>query len=714
MNKIQTLAMTAAAAATAFFSACQSDTLAEGGQGEGRVNFNIAVNSDVVVTRAADAELTENCKIYVYNSDGLIRKYDALGDLPGDGLALVTGDYTVKATAGDSLTASFKEKYYKGSAPFTVKRGESSTVDVVCKIANVLTTVKFDPTVDEVLTDYKVTIKSDFDSLAFTKQHADSIGYFMMTSKSDKLTYILTGKKKNDGSTYTTQGTIETPLAAHQYDLTVKYSEIQQILGGAFITIKVDESAVEVNDTHVLTMPPAVFGKGFDITKEYTAEPGLFQEDMTVYVAAATKMTACEVDGSLLAKLGLSRCDVVAMTDDERTAADQKGFGAKYKYSESEDNAVATLTLGAAALNQLPVGDYELNITATDAKGKSTQKKLTLAVTNALVLTDEASVAKVNTYSATVTGTVVKTENTGFGIKYRKQGETAWTDANATVSGTVITADLSGLAANTAYEYRAYCDGFEGQTKTFTTLNDLQVSEAGMENWYTASDNALCIGSSADNMFWDTGNHGSITLNKNVTTNESSIKHGGQYSAKLKSQFVGIGAIGKFAAGNMFVGKYLGTDGTDGILGFGRPFKARPYALKLYVKYTPGTIDYVGSGAPSECQKGQNDKGIVYIAMFDGTTTAYSGTSWPCVIKTKSKQFFSKDDANVLGYGEASWRQATEGDGLIEVTIPITYSNMNVVPSSMVICCTASAWGDYFSGSTNSVMYVDDFELLYK
>ena len=87
-------------------------------------------------------------------------------------------------------------------------------------------------------------------------------------------------------------------------------------------------------------------------------------------------------------------------------------------------------------------------------------------------------------------------------------------------------------------------------------------------------------------------------MNKNVTKPESTIKHGGNYSAKLESQFVGIGSIGKFAAGNAFIGKYLATDGTDGILGFGRPFATRPSALKVYVKYTPSEVAYTSSSVP--------------------------------------------------------------------------------------------------------------------
>ena len=54
-----------------------------------------------------------------------------------------------------------------------------------------------------------------------------------------------------------------------------------------------------------------------------------------------------------------------------------------------------------------------------------------------------------------------------------------------------------------------------------------------------------------------------------MTTPDETYKHSGKYSVKLQSQFVGIMGIGKFAAGNLFTGQFIGRDGTNGILDFG-------------------------------------------------------------------------------------------------------------------------------------------------
>ena len=100
-------------------------------------------------------------------------------------------------------------------------------------------------------------------------------------------------------------------------------------------------------------------------------------------------------------------------------------------------------------------------------------------------------------------------------------------------------------------------------------------------------------------MFWDSGNHGSSTLGVNVTNYDESTQVNGNRSVKLSSQFVGILGIGKFAAGNLFAGEYVDTDGylmVFWILDARVP--DRPATLTGYYKYNQGTIDYVGSGTP--------------------------------------------------------------------------------------------------------------------
>ena len=63
--------------------------------------------------------------------------------------------------------------------------------------------------------------------------------------------------------------------------------------------------------------------------------------------------------------------------------------------------------------------------------------------------------------------------------------------------------------------------------------------------------------------------------------------------------------------------------------------------------------------------------------------------------------------------GEKLFTEATAGDGLIELTIPLDYRRQDVKPSYIVLTASASKGGDFFSGSSSSKMWLDDFELVY-
>ncbi len=36
------------------------------------------------------------------------------------------------------------------------------------------------------------------------------------------------------------------------------------------------------------------------------------------------------------------------------------------------------------------------------------------------------------------------------------------------------------------------------------------------------------------------------------------------------------------------------------------------------------------------------------------------------------------------------------------------------MPTHLIVVCSASRWGDYFTGSTDSCLLVDDLELIYE
>ena len=714
----------AASLAMLSFSSC-SDEINYGtpDNGEGRVFLRPQLNSDVKVESRAiltDDELAANALVWISNAKGAVRKYTGLDNIPAAGISLVSDNYVAEVWAGDSVPASFDHRYFKGREPFAIQAGRTVEVAVECRIANSVVTVDYDPAVDDVLTDYTMTVGHKAGELVYNgREDEGRPGYFMMPSFDKNLTCTLTGKKA-DGSDFTYTQVIENAKPFTKYAVKVKHGgPVEDEIGGALVKIEVDETEVEVEEVIEIYSAPTIEGTNFDITKPVMGQEGQLTEKK-VWIKSTKGFKELVVSCSGFAgMLGISGDDfeVFGMADNIRQTLADKGFSYQHFTHEGSEMEEIKLVFDDAFMCLFPNGEHNVSFTVTDNNGKTATGMMQIILSDAKMRTDAVVDTEVWAKKATLRGTVMKPDLTGFAFNYRERGAQQWQTVavdGAFGEGASMSVELTGLASGTTYEYQAVCDGFDtSDIMTFTTESELQLPNAGMEEWDT-SGKAHLICAPGGELFWDSGNHGSSTMSKNVTQRASDVKHSGDYSAKLESQFVGVGMFGKFAAGNLFVGQYLATDDTDGVLGWGRPFASRPKALKVYVQYTPNAVSHRADDAPSEApQTGAMDCGIVYVAIVDATIDddkTYKG--WPVIVKTKKsdRKLFNKNGDNVIAYGERVFTEAT--GGMIEVEIPLEYFKTDVKASNIVLTCSASRYGDYFTGGP-SVMYVDDFELIY-
>lgn len=172
--------------------------------------------------------------------------------------------------------------------------------------------------------------------------------------------------------------------------------------------------------------------------------------------------------------------------------------------------------------------------------------------------------------------------DTEMGFVYRRKGDTEWlTVDDVETEGGTFRAKLAGLTPETTYEVQAFSDTDRSDVREFTTEAAPQPLNAGFETWSTDRSGILypyAADAAPAQRYWSTGNAGSMTLNKLVTTNVEEPRPGsdGRYCAQLRSQYVSLLGVGKFAAGNLFTGHYAETKGTDGVVQFGQPFTSRP------------------------------------------------------------------------------------------------------------------------------------------
>jgi hypothetical protein len=314
---------------------------------------------------------------------------------------------------------------------------------------------------------------------------------------------------------------------------------------------------------------------------------------------------------------------------------------------------------------------------------------------------------------------------TTLGFRYRKAGDSEWIEVdNVTTDGGMFEARVGALTPHTDYEVVAYSDENTSAVKRVTTEGILPLENGDFEKWETIR-KIVCPYYTEEDAFWGTGNPGAAMVNATVTDKSDDVRPGssGVYSARLESKFANLAGIGKFAAGNLFIGKYVSTVGTNGIVGFGHPFAARPTALKLWIKYNCGAIDRIGTQpAGSSLQVGDSDEGSVFIALGTWTAEEYGrdatgvvqGTAKsPVIVDTRDRgTFFNPSSEGVVAYGELLLKQSV--DQWTEYTIDLDYTTTSVVPTHIIIVCSSSRYGDYFTGSTQSVMWLDDMELVYE
>lgn len=722
---------------TVGFAGCREEYMLS--DGEGTLHLSTTVSSKVeVVSRALtnneEQELADKAIIHIYNSKGLLHEFVGNSNVPSS-LRLLSGSYSAEAWTGDSVPASWNKTFYHTDlVDFDIASGQNTDLTLNCKIANTLAQVFYTQSALEKLSSPVMTISladgitDGSHSLVFDEPNSGATGIFMINSRTKGLVWSLKGVQA-DGTEFVKQDTIKDIKHATEYRINVNFVDHDLTVGGAYFDIQVEEEPVGDETEIELHFPPTIQGMlGFDDKNTFSGEEGKIDRKK-IYISAASDLTEVKFTSAILNDLiGSESCELMYLTgkDTERALA-SKGINWVIFHDEENGMTGMTINLEDDFTNSLAEGVHTFSFEATDEEGKKSSATFTINVTNAPAAISPVDPASVSYTSTRLEGKVLKdAAEYGFEVREAVVSRTyeTWTKIPATVSGKIFYADVTGLKAGTDYEYRVYADGYVSEeTMQFKTLYYPQLENSGFEDWVNSAVTPSTKAGyfpvkNASEIFWDCGNHGSLTIGNCITNPSETVKHSGKRSIEMKSQFVGLGIFGKFAAGNVFYGKYLDTDGTDGILGFGRPWPdVRPRQLKGWVKYTPEVINEDAGNLPdgAALQKGDDDQGIIYIALLSDDKSVQGDSAYPdypVVVKTKSKKFFDSKASNVIAYGEMIFN-ATSGSDMQEFTININDVNPDQKIAYIMVVCSASRYGDYFAGGRGSTMWLDDLELIY-
>lgn len=298
-------------------------------------------------------------------------------------------------------------------------------------------------------------------------------------------------------------------------------------------------------------------------------------------------------------------------------------------------------------------------------------------------------------------------DSSAGGFEYRVKGDADWTrvaDADVARATGTMSACIRHLTPETDYEVRAYDASQAANVIGFTTGGTPQLPDSGLDDWWL-DDKVWCPWADGGTPFWGTGNKGATTLGSSNTVPTDDTPTGSGKAAMLQSRFVGIGSLGKLASGNLFAGVYVRTDGTNGVLSFGRPFTDRPTGLQGWFKYTSSTINRQPGNSDFPELMGRPDTCIVWCALIDSPQ--------PFEIRTNpgNRQLFNPDGDEVIAYGKMQ-RGETVGSWT-QFEFDLKYKSTSRVPRYILVVASASAYGDYFIGGDASTLWLDDFVLKY-
>lgn len=659
-------------------------------------------------------------KVYIYNSEGgLLRKYAAKDDIP-ERLELLSGTYRVAVEAGEEVPADFSKRFYKGEETFTVKPGETTHAEVVCKIANTVVEVKFDASIVENLdpgyfvwiagTDKFDEAEAESGGVPALKFTDEGTGYYTLPAGTTSLAWMFRGTHTS-GKQVEMENTLTEVKAGGKYVFTFRYSPDLPGYIDALL-IRVDTETEDKDDKIIFSPDPALLTEGFDNDE-------------------VQKYTSGEKKYRIMAFAELKKF-TVSVGDDSYDLLTGTHEGISFTPTDKYNTE---LTLSDAFFAGLAGGDHAVTIHVEDANGGSNEISTTYRLQGLVPVTEKSYDLWANTVTLQVVD-FTRSANVTFGLcgsdgqwkyltgtsqgddfisatyapEWENKTEADWSTPNTVLPYSRIK-DGTGISAGNTYDYKATINGAE-HTGQFTTQAGNAMTDGSLEMW--RSDKQF-PGSGTKYTFWGSGYN---SFAKDLCTRDDTMPgRVGSYCAKLTATYNTLAKVP--APGNLFTGDFgISLVPMGGNVSFGKNFtyNARPKAIKFKYHATIGLVDY--NLHEGKIPVGEMDKARVFVCIVDWSAQqkVFAGTKAPTGTWDPETQTEAANGP-IIGYASKFIDETTPGDEMVEITMPINYyQNTAVAPQgkfNIAVSCATSAYGDFMDACTTNVMYIDDFEWVY-
>ncbi|WP_298554045.1 DUF4493 domain-containing protein [uncultured Parabacteroides sp.] len=690
-------------------------------------------------TKAQTGVTFESLRVDVLdmNRDTVNTYKDYLSDVKDQRMTLPVGKYIVAVSSNHTGEAGWETPLYRGEEEVEVKQGEITSAQVVCKITNTKVSVLYSENMKNYFSHYGTTVSNSSGSLTFTRDEYRS-GYFTPEELTMSLKLV-----NRDGNEFVIRKIYPdiNPQYHYIFNIAIANPGGGDQEAGADFDVTIDEEHDEIT-YDIFVRKEDLFRVGitsFSLSDNFTNGVFSFRENaetmpqigLTYKVGTKTQFqkVLVETTSPVFVEAGLSKFD---LTDPQSaTSAQALGLGnpPTPDLGESADFVDCTWDLSGLlsylkAVNDKPT-EHLFKVLFVDDRNQEKETSFTIKIMPDVAAAVEDPICW--TTFAVLRGITVDktayfqlTSSDGLNIDIK--------DVERTDEGNV-SALVTGLKPDVSYSYKLaseqdpamVCGAVEFKVEAASVVPNL-----GFEEWGTRVGKVDAPGSyggnktyispndDSKNIYWESGNLGA-TAGKTVLTNETeevASINSSKKAAYLVSTWAGVNLtvtkIGAFSAGSIFSGivEYAGQDGAE--LLYGQSYKGFPVSLNGWYKYKPGTINWKNN---AETTSSELDKGIICIALSTQKISVKSLTKEADSEKNK----FRKNSEGIFAYGEM---EITENvDTYTEFSIPLTYYKGKMpspeTPIYIIIMASSSKDGDVFTGSTSSVMYVDEFSLSY-
>lgn len=292
---------------------------------------------------------------------------------------LRVGTYQVKAWYGDVSKEGFELPYFEGNQEFSIKKNETTPVEVTCYLGNAQVKVNYTDEFKNYFSDYSAVIATSLGNEVEYVKDETRAAYF----SPGELIAKVKVKKSGQSTEAVYQAKVFTAESRHIYTLTLDVDA-----GSATMTVSFSEDVAgeevrfDVSDAALNAPAPYFKANGFTESVPFQsiegAEP---KEQVTAYVNAVAGIQSCRLTTTSGFLSGKGWPDVVDLAAPGKYASILTEMELETKGLEGNRDQMAQVNFTKLIKNLPTGGNHIFKLEATDVYGKVSDTLLVLTVT---------------------------------------------------------------------------------------------------------------------------------------------------------------------------------------------------------------------------------------------------------------------------------------------------------------------------------------------